>query len=52
LAKAFNASITAEGVETKEKAEFLKSLGCDEIQGYYYSKPLSAEALEGFLEKA
>lgn len=50
LAKFFNASITAEGVETKEQAEFLISLDCDEIQGFYYSRPLSTEALEEFLK--
>ena len=49
LAKAFRADITAEGVETKEQADFLRSIACDEIQGYYYSRPLSAEALEEFL---
>lgn len=51
LARAYNASITAEGVETKEQAHFLKSIACNEVQGYYYSKPLSAEALEEFLKK-
>ena len=51
LAKAFKAGVTAEGVETKEQADFLKSLACDEIQGYYYSRPLSPEALEEFLKK-
>ena len=50
LARTFNAYVTAEGVETKEQADFLKSINCDEIQGYYYSKPLSAEALEEFLK--
>ena len=49
LARAFGAAITAEGVETKEQADFLKSIACDEIQGYYFSRPLSSEALEGFL---
>ncbi len=52
LARTFKAEITAEGIETKEQAEFLKSLDCDEIQGYYYSRPLSTEALEEFLKKA
>jgi EAL domain-containing protein (putative c-di-GMP-specific phosphodiesterase class I) len=51
LARAFKAGVTAEGVETKEQVDFLKSIACDEIQGYYFSRPLSAEALEGFLEK-
>ncbi len=51
LARTFRASVTAEGVETKEQAEFLKSLACDEIQGYYFSKPLSPEALDEFLKK-
>ena len=51
LARTFKAEITAEGIETKEQAEFLKSLDCDEIQGYYYSRPLSTEALEEFLKE-
>ncbi|MGI6653086.1 MAG: EAL domain-containing protein [Christensenellales bacterium] len=50
LTKAFHAKVTAEGVETEEQAAFLKSIGCDEIQGYYYSKPLLPEALEEFLK--
>lgn len=49
LAKAFKAHTTAEGVETKDLVDFLKELECDEIQGYYFSKPLSAERLEKFL---
>ena len=51
LARVFEASVTAEGVETKVQADFLKSIDCDEIQGYYYSRPLSSEALEEFLKK-
>ncbi|HHT25433.1 MAG TPA: EAL domain-containing protein [Clostridiaceae bacterium] len=51
LAKAFNARITAEGVETKEQVDFLKEIHCDEIQGHYYSKALSAEKLEEFLKR-
>ncbi|MGI6696560.1 MAG: EAL domain-containing protein [Christensenellales bacterium] len=51
LARSFRAAITAEGVETKEQADFLRSITCDEIQGYYYSRPLSVEALEEFLKK-
>ncbi|MGB4609665.1 MAG: EAL domain-containing protein, partial [Saccharofermentanales bacterium] len=51
LARTFKAGITAEGVETKEQADFLKSIDCDEIQGYYFSRPLSMQALEEFLKK-
>ncbi len=35
--------VIAEGVETKEQVEILKRIGCDIIQGYYYSKPLLPE---------
>jgi len=41
-----NLTVTAEGVESKQQAECLKKYGCDEIQGFYFSKPLSAEDLE------
>jgi len=51
LARIFGATVTAEGVETKEQADFLKRITCDEIQGYYYSRPLSPVALEEFLKK-
>jgi diguanylate cyclase (GGDEF)-like protein len=50
LARALMADITAEGVETKAQADFMKEISCDEIQGYLYSRPLSPEALEEFLK--
>lgn len=40
LAKYFGLYITAEGVETKEQLVFLQEVKCDDIQGYYFSKPL------------
>lgn len=49
LAKTFNLSITAEGVEAAEQLAFLQDEGCDEIQGYYYAKPLTLEELKIFI---
>lgn len=46
LARSMNLSITAEGVETLDSAELLKSLGCDKGQGYYFSKPVTAKEFE------
>ena len=42
----------AEGVETAEQLKILKSLGCDLIQGYYYSKPLPIKEFEAYLRAA
>ncbi|TFW18719.1 GGDEF domain-containing protein [Duganella callida] len=41
--------VIAEGVETEVQQRLLKSWGCDEIQGYYYSRPLQASAASVFL---
>lgn len=42
MAKELKVKCLAEGVETKEQLQFLKTKGCDFIQGYYFSKPLEA----------
>ena len=42
IAKIFNYKVVAEGVETEAQYNFLKE-DCDEIQGYYFSKPLEEE---------
>lgn len=41
MGHALNMSVVAEGVEDKEQLDVLKDLSCDEIQGYYFSKPLN-----------
>lgn len=42
MAKNLGIHTLAEGVETKQQLDFLQSIGCERIQGYYYSKPLPA----------
>jgi len=46
LGHSLNLQVLAEGVESKDQLLFLKSLGCDEIQGYHFSKPLPASELK------
>jgi|GEM_PF-478091 len=43
--------VVAEGVETKEQLEWLKGRGCEQIQGYYYSKPLPMELFFAYLQE-
>ncbi|OCA82774.1 bifunctional diguanylate cyclase/phosphodiesterase [Pseudobacillus wudalianchiensis] len=50
LGKLFRLHIVAEGVETEEQLHTLVSLNCDEIQGYFISKPLQAHELNEFLQ--
>ncbi|WP_440055211.1 putative bifunctional diguanylate cyclase/phosphodiesterase [Pseudoalteromonas sp. T1lg65] len=42
--------VVAEGVESEEQLKLLETLNCETIQGYYYSKPLSAKDFERFLQ--
>ena len=46
MAHALNLSVLAEGVENRQNFEILKDLGCDVIQGYLFSRPLSPEQTE------
>ena len=43
--------VVAEGVETQEQVELLRHMGCNIVQGYYFSKPVTPEEFETFIEK-
>ena len=51
MINALGLKITAEGVENKEQLEFLKSTACDEIQGFYFQKPMPRKQFENYLKK-
>ncbi|MCQ4086056.1 bifunctional diguanylate cyclase/phosphodiesterase [Saccharibacillus sp. JS10] len=50
IGRSLNMEVLAEGVETLEQLEFLRAAGCDEIQGYYLSRPLPSEGVERILQ--
>ena len=49
LAHSLKLEVVAEGVEDTEQLAFLRSVGCEEIQGYLYSKPLPADDFENLI---
>lgn len=49
MAKELGIHTLAEGVENIEQLDFLRNIGCEKIQGYYYSKPMTISSLRGFL---
>lgn len=51
LGKSMELKVVAEGVETAEQADLLITYGCDAIQGYYISKPVTPEEIELLLTK-
>jgi len=52
LAKNLNLTVIAEGVETEEQLQLLRGWGCDEYQGFYFSKPVRVYEFEAILENS
>jgi len=50
LAQSLELNVTAEGVETRAQLKYLHEQGCNEAQGYYFSRPLPGEDLQDLLE--
>jgi sensor c-di-GMP phosphodiesterase-like protein len=50
MAKKLSLDVVCEGVETKEQVEFLRSVGCDYAQGYFYSKPIPMEEFSSIMK--
>lgn len=46
MAKKLKIKTVAEGIEKKEQIEYLRKIGCDMVQGYYYEKPMKLEEFE------
>jgi diguanylate cyclase (GGDEF)-like protein len=51
MAHSLHLEVIAEGVELEEQMQGLRAAGCDQIQGFYYSKPLSADDCAGYLRR-
>ena len=51
LAHGLGMKVLAEGVEVKEQVEFLRTMECDEIQGFYYARPLPLEVFSQLLDE-
>ena len=51
MAKALRLRVIAEGVENVSQLDFLRAAGCDEIQGYWFSKPIDADAYAALLRE-
>jgi diguanylate cyclase (GGDEF)-like protein len=51
LAHSLKMQVIAEGVETSAQLDFLKERACDEMQGYYFAKPLPRDAIPGMLQQ-
>ena len=51
MAKALSMELIAEGVETKEQLDFLRDIGCENVQGFYFSRPLPEEQFNALMQQ-
>lgn len=51
LARSLQLNVIAEGVESDSQQQFLRTAGCDEVQGFYYSRPLPADQFTRLLQQ-
>jgi diguanylate cyclase (GGDEF)-like protein/PAS domain S-box-containing protein len=51
VARHFRLKVVAEGIETAEQGEYLRALGCEYAQGYFFSRPLAATTILEYLEQ-
>jgi EAL domain-containing protein (putative c-di-GMP-specific phosphodiesterase class I) len=51
MAHGLGMTVVAEGVETEAQCEIIRNSQCDEIQGYFFSKPVCAQAIEAFFDE-
>lgn len=52
MAHSLNLTVVGEGVETRQQLDFLRDYECDEVQGFYFSRPLPAKKVTEMLEKS
>ena len=50
MADKLGLELLAEGVETEEQVKLLRKIGCDNVQGYYYAKPMPVQEAEKYLK--
>ena len=51
MSRSLGLRVVAEGVETRDQKKFLEARGCDEMQGFYFARPLTAEQLASYLRR-
>ena len=51
IARAMGVKLIAEGIETEQQLDYLRSAGCGEGQGYYFSRPLGEAELDAMLRE-